>query len=203
MLPVVAGLTLTAIVVPWVFRRRSSWTNLLSNLDLTSALSRGEWRRASSAIESVSADAPALLAIPAIELPASYDLRWRFARLGGTNSVALFFHTAQGTGTLEFDAWSRAGLSGVQAIDGEDLRQLGGMNFPLEIGKEHEFLLDVRPDRIKVSTEGRVLIEQVMTGRRLSVTTPWAWNREWAGVPLALGSWHSPTSFRELSLRTT
>lgn len=190
-----------ASVTPFLLRRKADWHSMLATVHLSSALKRGDWQQAGKAIESASANSPAMLAVSREDLGTSFDLRWRFTRLSGINSVALFFRAPQGTGTLEFEAWSQPGLSGLQALDGADLRQAGSFQFPLENGREYEFLTEVRPDSIKAIHEGRVLLNQPMTGRSLGVTAPWDWSGEWPQWSLALGTWNSPTRFTELSFR--
>lgn len=176
--------------------------DLLAGVELSSALQRGEWRKVDGALQSVRDDQPSLVALPvAGELGASYDLIFQFTRLSGEKSVALFFRTAQGMGSLEFDAWEQPGLCGVQMFDGHDLRQEGAFSFPLLNGRSYEFLLQVRPDAVHVLHQDQVLHSYPLTGRRLEVTSPWGWAGEWQASDLVLGSWHSVVSFQKLALR--
>jgi tRNA A-37 threonylcarbamoyl transferase component Bud32 len=209
------GLAAVAVGVPlWRRRGRSArsvsgdgWTSLLAGLDAGAVFSQGDWRQDGNAVECVAPSDCAKLELIRDDPGPAYDVRWRFVRISGEMSIALFFRSPQGTGTLEFDAWTQRGLSGVQAIDGERLRP--GMTgegvfnapFPIDIGQEYEFLLEVRPETIRVLQGGRALLDQDMRGRSLNVTIPWEWTGEWPAVTLALGSWQSQTRFLDVSMR--
>ncbi|MCD6050087.1 MAG: hypothetical protein K0Q55_1490 [Verrucomicrobia bacterium] len=199
---ILGGLTAIAIGTAWFYSRKkpAPWQELLPSIDLNSTHSRGEWRHTDGGVESLRDDQPNLLAIPA-ELGDSYDLRLAFTRLTGNRSITLFFRTAQGTTTLEFDSWEQAGLAGIQLIDSQDLRQSGSFTFPIVNGQPYEFMIEVRPNELRVLHQQKVLKSYPVKGRELQVPTPWGWEDAWASVPLAIGAWNSKVRFSQLSYR--
>jgi hypothetical protein len=102
---------------------------------------------------------------------------------------------------LEFDAWEHSGLTGVQMIDGKDLRSQGSFSFPLTNGLTYDFQLQVRPDKIDVLHHARLLQSYPLSGRRLEITPPWDWSGEWTNAHVAVGSWRSPTRFTKLAVK--
>lgn len=208
-----AGLAILAVGVPlWLNRPNTvrrpriaagGWTPLLSGLDIGAASPQGDWQTRDNGVESLSTTIPAMLPVSRDSWGTSFDVRWRFTRVSGQHSVALFLRTAQGLGTLEFDAWDQRGLAGLQALNGQDIRTEGGFRFLIENGQEYQFVLAVRPEQITVRHGETVLLDQDMTNRSLSVTTPWGWPAHWGEVSLAVGSWHAPTHHQDVSVRRT
>lgn len=177
------------------------WTNLIATTDPATALHRGDWEKSAGSLTSLHDAQSALLAIPVKNLGTSYDIRVALTRLGGTQSIALFFRTTQGMGALEFDAWEHPGLSGVQMFDGQDLRSQGSFHFPLVNGQNYEFLLQVRPNVIHVYHQDKLLQTYPLTGRHLEITPPWDWSGDWTNTHLTLASWRSPTRFTKLEVK--
>jgi len=177
------------------------WQELLPGINLISTHYRGGWRHIEGGVESLRDDQPNLLAVPMAEWGDSYDLRLAFTRSTGNRSITLFFRTLKGTTTLEFDSWEQPGLAGIQMIDSQDLRQGNSFTFPIVNGQSYEFLLEVRPDELRVLHQDKLLRNYPIKGRRLGVTAPWGWEDAWASVPLAIGAWNSKVRFSQLSYR--
>lgn len=192
---------LVAVVVTMSKRQPSTWQELLLDVEPSSNRQRGEWLKTDLGLQSVSEDQAAIIVIPFKDLGASYELRLRFTRHSGDKSIALFFQTLQGFGTLEFDAWEQPGLSGVQMFDELDLRQGGAFSFPIKAGQSYEVRLKVRPEMVQVWQGDRLMQSYPLAGRHLAVTGPWAWPNEWERTGLALGAWHDKVTFQKLSWR--
>lgn len=191
-----------AVIVGILVRpKQTEQTDLLTGLDTGRALQRGDWRKHDHALESTHPDQVAMMSLTSASLGDSYDVQFAFTRLSGDKSVALFFQTPQGLGSLEFDTWEQPGLSGVQIFDDADLRQSGSFHFLIENGKSYEFLLEVRTDAIRVRHQSKLLHNYPLSERRLSVSSPWYWSEEWGNTTLALGSWHSPTRFSKVVVK--
>jgi len=191
-----------AVIAGMLLRpKQTEETDLLASLNLALVLHRGDWRNRDQALESTHPKQVAMLSLTTDSLGDSYDIRFAFTRLSGDKSVALFFRTPQGMGSLEFDTWEQPGLSGVQIFDDVDLRQSGSFHFPIENGKSYELLLQVRPDAIRVLHQDQLLQSYPLPGRRLSISSPWDWSEEWDNTTLALGSWRSPTRFSKITLK--
>ena len=194
-------LSLVVVMMALSKRQPSAWRELLVNLEPSSTQHRGEWLETEQGVQSVSEDQSSLIVIPFQDLGASYELRLQFTRHSGDKSIALFFQTAQGFGTLEFDAWEQPGLSGVQMIDERDLRHGGAFSFPIQTGQSYELRLQVRPENVQVWQGDRLMQSYPLSGRHLAVTGPWAWPNEWERTGLALGAWHAKVTFQKLSWR--
>lgn len=199
----VGVLIVLLVVVAVVISKRqpSAWRELLMDVEPSSARQRGDWLKTEQGFQSVSEDQVAIIVIPFKELGGSYELRLRFTRHSGDKSIALFFQTVQGFGTLEFDAWEQPGLSGVQMFDERDLRQGGSFSFPIKAGQSYEVRLQVRPEMVQVWQRDRLMQSYPLAGRQMTVTGPWAWPNEWESTGLALGAWHSKVTFERLSWR--
>ncbi len=135
------------------------------------------------------------------DLPESYDVRMKFTRLGGMDSVALFIRANTTTGSAELDAW-REGLAGVQLIGGEDLTKGYGFRFPLENGRSYELFVEVRPDLVRMSVDGVLMKEFDLTGKYIHPPAPWEWNPVARPAALAIGSYMSPTRFEKVEWRS-
>ncbi|MGV3756902.1 MAG: hypothetical protein ACO1QS_16095 [Verrucomicrobiota bacterium] len=202
----VGGLAAVAAGTGWFYLGRKPkpepWQELLPGINLISTHFRNEWRHTDDGgVEAVRDDQPSLLAVPAPELGESYDLRFAFTRLTGQLSITPFFSTTKGTTSLEFDSWEQPGLAGVQMIDSQDLRQANSFTFPIVNGQSYEFIVEVRPDELRVLHQDKLLRSYPIKGRHLGVTAPWAWQDAWASVPLAIGAWNSRVRFSHLSYR--
>lgn len=134
-------------------------------------------------------------------LPESYDVRMKFTRLGGIDSVALFIRANTTTGSAELDAW-REGLAGLQLIGGEDLTKGYGFRFPLENGRSYELFVEVRPDLVRMSVDGVLMKEFDLTGKYIHPPAPWEWNPVARPAALAIGSYMSPTRFEKVEWRS-
>lgn len=133
--------------------------------------------------------------------PEGCRVKIAFTRLEGIHSVALFFRTARGVGTAELSAWDQS-FAGFQTLDGLDLRTLPEPPvFLMENSRRYEMEVEIRPDRLRLSVEGRLLQEVEIRGRELGVTYPWSWDSlakdsTWLG----LGTYESPTLFHSVAI---
>jgi serine/threonine protein kinase len=134
-------------------------------------------------------------------LPEYYDVRMRFTRLGGMDSVALFFTANTTVGCCDLDAW-REGLAGVQNIGGESLLNGYGFRFPLENGRAYEMLVEVRPGEVRVSVDGEFKKTFNIEGKYLHPPVEWEWNPIERPAALAIGSYMSPTRFEKVEWRS-
>jgi len=152
----------------------------------------GSWRREGDSLVS----GPEVCVLPLMsELPAAWNLRLSVTRLGGVDSVAVFFRHPAGLGTAELDGWS-SHRSGVQSLDGDTTRSPSGFTFALEPGREHQLLLAVRPDQVLLSVDDADERVYPLAGRALSVVAPWEWTEDRTNrTALALGSYRSPMRF--------
>lgn len=196
-----AGGVIAAGALLYPKKTKGDWEDLLASIEPDKTLHRGDWRKDAGALESTHEAQAAMIQLPLEKLGTNYDLRYEFTRVSGTKSVALFFATAHGIGSLEFDSWEQPGLSGVQMFDGKDLRLQDSFGFGLENGQAYEFLLQVRTDKITVSHQDKELRSYSLAGRTLEVISPWNWTNEWSSTQLALGTWKSPTRFSKLELK--
>jgi len=135
------------------------------------------------------------------DLPESYDVRMRFTRLSGMDSVALFVRANTTTGSAELDAW-REGLAGVQLIGGEDLTKGYGFRFPLENGRAYEMLVELRPDLVRMSVDGVLMKEFDLNGKYIHPPAPWEWDSVARPAALAIGSYMSSTRFEKVEWRS-
>jgi hypothetical protein len=127
-------------------------------------------------------------------------VRLRFARLSGVHSIALFFRANGSIGTVDIDGWDK-NLSGVQSIDGSDLRAGGGFLFALENQRVYELLVEVRPELVRVSVDGRELGAFPIAGKRLGIVAPWVVDPARQFPALAIGSYQSETRFEKVEWR--
>jgi hypothetical protein len=173
------------------------WQTLDWPADLAAATVSGSWRREGDAV--ISGDGVCLLAL-AKSLPPAGELRLNFRRLGGSESVALFFRHPAGFGSAEVDGWSRH-RSGVQSIDGRTTQGEDGFDFTAVAGQDHELHLELRPDEVRLRVDRGAVRIYPLQGRQLTVVRPWNWSPDASGPALALGSYQSPTRFERLRWR--
>jgi hypothetical protein len=134
------------------------------------------------------------------EMPKSYDVRISFTRLYGQYSVFLIFKTPQGTASIDIDGWGK-GLSGVQTIDGRDLRQGNAFTHILENNRTYQLQVEIRPDTISISIDGVHKITTPIQGRTLGLASPLNWNPAERPVALGIGSYQSATRFSAIEWR--
>ena len=174
------------------------WHDALAGVRIYQDVIGGDWRKDANGV--LTSNEQICAVILEKELPEFYDARLWFTRLGGAHSVALFF-SANGTlGCCDLDAWDE-GLAGVQMVGEQSLVDGYGFRFPLENGRSYEMLLEVRPGRVRVSVDGEFKKEFDITGRPLSIPTPWGWNGTDRRFALGLGSYESPTRFNQVEWR--
>lgn len=184
-------------ITPAQLPNTPTWNNLLPIIEPSRHAISGNWRTSSEGL--VSGNQICILKL-ADELPESYEVRVFFTRLEGEHSIALFFKTPQGTGSIDIDGWGQS-LSGVQSIDGHDLRDGNTFSFPLENGRTYELLANIRADSISISIDGIHKITTAIKGRSLGIVSPWAWNPVEKSAALAIGSYESATRFHSIEWR--
>ncbi|MFT5467070.1 MAG: serine/threonine protein kinase [Verrucomicrobiales bacterium] len=177
----------------------SEWQNLLTQASPNRDRVRGNWWLDGS--DFVSGGDISILRMP-VNPGASYDVRFSFSRVNGNLSVALFFRTERGMGSLEFDSWNRPGLSGVQRIGGVRLTEGNSFTTTTLNHERHEFILEVRPETLGVrDADGTVLRDYDIRGAELQITDPWGWENDASVDFIAIGSYNSETRFHEVSWR--
>lgn len=174
------------------------WRDAAAGTRIWEDVIRGDWRNEHGVLTSAGQD----ICIVKLEqeLPESYDVRYRFTRMEGKYSVALFFRSMGRMGTVELDAWEE-GLAGVQMIDGQDLTAGYGFRFPLVNGEPHEVLVEVRPTEVRVSVDGEFKKAFVTGDLPLAITPAWELGPNTRRMALAIGSYQSPTRFESVQWR--
>ena len=173
------------------------WQDAFAGLDVAANVFSGNWEKKGDSIFSDSS--VAILALRP-DMPDAYAVRLRFARLSGVHSIALFFRANGFTGTVDIDGWDK-NLSGVQSVDGLDLRAGGGFLFALENQRVYDLLVEVRPEVVRVSIDGRELGAFPIAGKRLGIVGPWVVDPARQLPALAIGSYQSETRFEMVEWR--
>jgi serine/threonine protein kinase len=173
------------------------WNNLLPEIDASRQRILGRWNKNSEGL--VSDNQICILEL-ADEMPESYDVRVSFARLHSKYSVFLIFKTPQGTASIDIDGWAQ-GLSGVQTIDGQDLRQGNAFTHYLENNRTYQLLVEMRPDTISISIDGVHKITTSIKGRKLGLASPLNWDPSERPIALGIGSYQSATRFSAIEWR--
>jgi len=173
------------------------WRDLLPGVDLARDVVLGSWQWDGSALLT---DASICVLRFSRRMPVAYDLRCRFVREEGSRSVAFFISERGGVGSIDLDGWD-AGLAGLQAIDGSDLRSGGGFSLSLENGRPYECLIEKRAGSVRIQIDGEWRGEFTFENAQLSLVEPWGWYPEQTQGLLAIGSYQSPTRFEELQWR--
>lgn len=173
------------------------WRDLLPAIDLSKQIISGDWRLTPEGL--LSNNQICILKLTD-EMPESYEVRTTFVRVQGQYSIALFFKTPQGTASIDIDGWGQ-GLSGVQNIDGRDLRQGNAFTHVLENNRTYQLHVEIRPEEIKISIDGVHKITTPIKGRTLSLPSPINWNPAERPAALAIGSYQSPTRFSSIEWR--
>jgi hypothetical protein len=104
-------------------------------------------------------------------------------------------------GSCEIDAWN-LGLSGVQTINGKDLREAEHFQVTLENGRRYELTVEVRPTQVRVLLDGvESIVHPLGPQDTLYPTQPWIWRPEDRPMRLGIGSYESPTHFHKVEWR--
>ena len=201
--PWLAGVLVIAAAALWWSRDRGlevehgPWRDAIAGTRIYEDVINGDWRNEDGVLTSNEQ-----ICVVKLEddLPRYFDARMKFTRLAGMDSVALFFRANGSTGSAELDAW-REGLAGVQLIGGDDLKAGQGFRFPLENGSNHELLVEVRPDLVRVSVDGELRKEFPLGGLPLTVAPPWGWDTTKRPAALGIGSYMAPTRFEKVEWR--
>jgi hypothetical protein len=174
-----------------------AWRDLLPTVDTSRQILSGDWRIAPEGL--LSNDEVCILKL-ADEMPASYEVRISFVRVHGQHSIALIFKTPQGTGSIDIDGWGK-GLSGVQTIDGRDLRNGNAFSHFIENNRTYQLHVEIRPEAVTISIDGVHKITTPIQGRTLGIASPFNWNPAERPAALAIGSYQSPTRFSAIEWR--
>ncbi len=176
--------------------------SLLASVNLEDNLVRGEWSHSHQGIRSSSVETNCLLNIPVKPLTIPYELRWRFTRFSGSDSVALFFKTTLGLGALEIDAWEQPGLSGLQVINGRDLRFGGAFQLTAPPGKSIELNIRVTAETIEIFKDDQLMRDYSLKDSTLRPSLPWAFTPTMLeDIQVALGTWNSEVLFESPILK--
>ncbi|WP_309384395.1 serine/threonine-protein kinase [Cerasicoccus frondis] len=173
------------------------WQNLLEKSNPNLRQVSGHWYLADGHAES-NGDI-AILALRQTT-PSAYDVELTFTRMSGRYSIALFFAANGSVGTVDIDGWEDH-LSGVQSLDGVDLRHSRNFSFPLKNGTSYTLLVQVRSGVVTIFIDGHEYIRTSIEGRRLGVVYPWNWSPTSDACSLAIGSYQSPTIFESVRWR--
>lgn len=174
------------------------WRDAIAGVKIYDDVACGDWVREGASLTSMDQVSVILLEQ---EMPEFYDVRMRFTRLSGMDSVGLFFRANTTVGACDIDAW-REGLAGVQNISGESLMEGYGFRFPLENGRSYELLLEVRPGKVIVTIDDKFQKEFDIEGKFLHPPGEWEWNPVERPAALAIGAWKSPTRFESVEWRS-
>lgn len=175
------------------------WTDALSEVSLATQTLSGSWQRTGDGGAVLSDGSICLLALEP-RLPDSYEIRARFSRVSGANSVAVFFTYLNSLGGCELDAWDSS-LGGIQRIDDRDLKAGYGFDFSLENHRVYELHLRVEPPLVSVTVDGDTKGVFEIGDAHLSPVPPWNFNDRGQRMALAIGSYQSPTRFETVEWR--
>lgn len=197
MLLIAAGFSPMKWNVPMQEGISGEWRDAAAGTRIWEDVIRGDWRNEHGVLTS---GADICIVKLEQELPESYDVRYRFTRLEGKYSVALFFRSLGRMGTVELDAWEE-GLAGVQMIGGQDLTAGYGFRFPLVNGEPHEVLVEVRPTEVRVSVDSEFRKTFATRDLPLAITPAWELGPNTRPMALAIASYQSPTRFDSVQWR--
>ncbi len=135
----------------------------------------------------------------AAEFDSDYDLEIRFTRETGQHSVGIFFPTQVGMASFDIDGWGQ-GLSGIQMVDGQDMRQYPNRasRLKLENGKQYVARVEVRKTSISAFINNRLVMQVQLEGKRLDIPEIWRVSRE---TLLGIGAWQSQTTVHQVRYR--
>lgn len=167
--------------------------NLLEDLSLRGAAIQGSWSMTDQGLR-VNPAAGARLMFP--NKPGqSYDLAVTFTRQSGVHSVAVFFPTSNGQGSLEIDAWGR-NLAGFQVVDGQPLSQRRPVvSRRLRNNQTYQLVLQVRDKEIRAYLDGDMIDHQRLDEVTLSMLDMWSLPRTDA---LGVGAFQAATIFHKV-----
>jgi serine/threonine protein kinase len=134
------------------------------------------------------------------QMPPAWDLRLRFRRLTGENSVEVFFRHPRGMASCLLDGWSNH-VCGVQCLDGQTLLDRGGFTLPIVNERAYEWSLEFRPERVRMTVDGENEYVCDLGNAALTVARPWQWSPTPNAAALSIGSWKSSTRFEWVEWR--
>jgi hypothetical protein len=176
------------------------WRSLIAQIVPSRDRRAGQWQVDGTSL--TCGDGPSILALP--DPPGdSYDVRVRFTRLSGSDSIAVYFAVNNQRAMAELDAWGQR-LAGVQDVDGRALNaDATSPSFAITNGVTYELIVQVRPSAVTLIVDGQQLHRYDLTGRTLSINEQWQ-RAEQVRVPFALGiaAWDSPTRFHAIDVRS-
>ena len=186
-----------AAAVPWRKRgedQAEKWTLIPWPEEPAAVAAKGAWAAENGAL--VTDDQICILPITGI--PARPGrLRLRFVRLAGNMSIGVFFRTQRGTGVCTLDGRGKH-LGGVQLVNGQSLEQTGGFEMALQNGRDYEWTIELRPERVLMWVDGELCEERDIKDQSLGVPTTWEWHPGPRTAAIHIGSWQSPARFHSL-----
>jgi len=136
--------------------------------------------------------------LPVLSPGKNYNISFSITRLSGNHSVSVFLPTSIGMLNFDLDGW-HTHLSGIQNLDGEDMRTHGKhFLFTIEQGVSHELLLEVREKSISASIDGKKRYQWDLQGHHGTLSGPWKAD---VNDRLALGAWDSAFEFKNIRFK--
>jgi hypothetical protein len=173
------------------------WVDLLAKVVVDRDAVAGAWRKSPDGLRCEST-AGARISIP--HSPAGeYDLRVRFTRHQGANSIAIIFTAGGRQASFDVDGWGQH-LAGIQQIGGRDMRAYSdrGAGITLQNGRSYTALVKVRRDEVSTYLDDQPIHTHRTSGADLSLLELWKLP---AANTLGLGAWDSATTFHSVDIR--
>ncbi len=178
--------------------RPGVWQDILPAVKIIDENSRGRWKKMdSSLVQTSTAAQGSFFLFPYIPGEA-YDLKIRFIRIRGRNSVGAIIPAGKrGTGQFELNCWYDQS-SGFQHVDGtRNSEHPGRFQFLIEDNVPVEILVEVRRDELRGYVNGELKqtlrdFEEIETGSFFNIS-----NKERIGVV----TYGSATEFRSVLVR--
>jgi len=180
-LHVIRELTLTPV--------RGGRLDLLAITDPARDAVAGRWARSGPALVNLTSDAFPRVLFP-VKAPAEYDLTMDVERKVGFRSLIVGLVSGESHFVAHIDGWTGT-VSGLDLLDnrGADQNETTTRDVShLPLDKKVRVVASVRRDGVKVSVDGRVIIDWKGDARRLSMNQR---NRPMPRPGLSIGAWDS------------
>ncbi|MGB1260505.1 MAG: serine/threonine protein kinase [Akkermansiaceae bacterium] len=176
----------------------SAEIDVLSRMQAPLRPVRGLWNLRGDTLISSPHARGGILPLPVASPGMNYDFSLSINRISGNNSVSVFLPTSIGMLNFDLDGWNKH-LSGIQNLDGEDMRHHGeNFSFTIEPRKPYVLLLQIREHSITVSINGVKHYQWNLQGRRGTLSSPW---KIAISDRLALGAWDSAIEFKNIRFK--
>jgi len=197
-------MTLSCVIAFWMvtcsqlLAEEAKWQNLLPTITPSAGVV-GEWSKPDGILH-VDAIQGGRLMLP-IAPSGEYDYRVSFTRHTGRDSIALIFIHGGKQAAFEVDAWGQH-LSGVQSIDGKDIRQNATRKTgqQLENNRKYTMTVEVRSHHVRCLLDDDELANVRTTGDDLSLMNLWRLPKQ---DRLGIGAWNSETTIHSIEVRST